>query len=123
MASFIADYALDGVLARIAEANRLDICIAEPATYEEATGTKSLGNKAAPQFGAAADRAPNGRQITVAAFTDGEVTGTETATYWALTDTVNSRLLASGPLDDPQVVTDGNVFSLAAFNVGIPDAA
>jgi hypothetical protein len=120
--AFISDYALDAVLAKVAEATRLDICSAEPTTYADATATVSLGTKATPVFDAAADRAPNGRKVTIEAITDGDVTATGNATHWALSDAANSRLLATGPLNAAQQVTNGNIFTLAAFDVGIPDA-
>jgi hypothetical protein len=121
---FIADYILDAALAKLdTEANRLDICSQEPTTYTEATSTYTLGNKTSLSVGAPADRTPNGRRVTVAAITDGTVTGTATATHWAIVDTGNSRLLATGSLSSGQAVTSGNTFTLGAFDIGIPDAA
>lgn len=105
------------------EANRLDICSQEPTTFTEATVTYTLGNKTSLSVGAPADRTGGGRDVEVAAITDGEVTATDTATHWAITDTVNSRLLATGALSASQAVTDGNTFTLAAFKIGIPDPA
>lgn len=120
----LADYVLDAALAKLdTEANRLDICSQEPTTYAEATSTYTLGNKTGLSVGAPADRTPNGRKVTVASFSDGSVTGTGTATHWAVVDTANSRLLATGALSSSQAVTNGNTFSLAAFDIGIPDAA
>lgn len=120
----IADRVFDvGLTVLDTEANRLDICSLEPTTYTSATSTHTLGNKTSLSIGAPADRAPNGRMVTVATFSDGSVTGTGTASHWAITDTVNSRLLATGSLASSQSVTSGNTFSLPAFNIGIPDAA
>jgi hypothetical protein len=74
--------------------------------------------------GSPAARTPDGRKVTVAAITTGgSVTHSATAEYWAITDTVNSRLLATGDLSAPQSVTDGNTFTLDAFDIGIPDPA
>jgi hypothetical protein len=112
-----------GLSALNTEANRLDICSQEPATFTEATVTYTLGNKTSLSVGAPADRTGGGREVEVAAITDGEVTATDTATHWAITDTVNSRLLATGALSASQAVTDGNTFTLAAFKIGIPDPA
>lgn len=120
---FIADYCFDLALAGVASANKLTICSQEPVTYTEANATYTLGNKTTPSIGAAADRTPSGRKVTVSAITDGSVTGTGTASHWALVDTVNSRLLSTGALSASQAVTSGNTFTLAAFDVGIPDAA
>ena len=102
--------------------NRLDVCSTEPTTYTEAITTYSLGNKTALSIGAPTDRSPNGRKVTVAAFSDGTITGNGTVAYWAISDTGNSRLIASGFLNASQVVTTPNTFSLAAFDIGIPDA-
>jgi hypothetical protein len=125
----IADRVLDlGLNVLDTEANRLDICHTEPTTFMQATATFSLGNKTALSIGAPAARVPSGRRVTVAAFSDGTVTATSTgaaddAQFWAITDTVNSRLLATGTLAAAQLVTAGNTFSLPAFDIGIPGAA
>ena len=122
--AFINDRVFDSGLTILdTEANRLDVCSSEPTTFAQATSTLTLGNKTSLSIGAAADRTPTGRKVTVASFTDGAVTGTGTASHWAITDTVNSRLLASGALAASQAVTSGNTFTLAAFDIGIPDAA
>ena len=112
-----------GLTALDTEANRLDICSQEPATYAEATSTYTLGNKTSLSVGAPGDRSGGGREVEVAAITDGSVSGTDTATHWAISDTVNERLLATGALSAGQAVTSGNTFTLAAFTIGIPDPA
>lgn len=122
--ALLADRVYDnGLTVLDTEANRLDICSALPTTYTEAITTYTLGNKTALSIGAPADRSGGGRDVTVAAITDGTVTGTGTAAYWAIVDTVNTRFLASGALSASQSVTSGNVFTLAAFKIGIPDPA
>jgi len=122
--SLVADRCLDAALQVLtSEVNRLDICSSEPTTYTQATSTYTLGNKTSPTVGSPADASPNGRKVTVSAITNGTVTGTGTAGYWALVDTSNSRLLAAGPLSATQAVTSGNTFTLTAFDVRIPDAA
>ena len=105
------------------EANRLDICSQEPTSYAEATSTYTLGNKTTPTIGTPADRGAGGREVTVSAISDGSVTGSGTASHFAITDTVNSRLLATGILGSSQSVTSGNTFSLSSFTIGIPDPA
>jgi len=85
--------------------------------------TMSLGNN---NFGAGAaltgpvDRTPDGRKVTTVAVTAGTVTGTGTAARWCISDSVNSRLLVDNDLAASQAVTAGNVFSLPAFDFGIP---
>ncbi len=122
--AILADRVYDnGLTVLDTEANRLDICSALPTTYTEAITTYSLGNKTALSIGAPADRTGGGREVTVAAITDGAVTATGTAGYWAIVDTTNSRFLASGALSASQAVTNGNVFTLGSFKIGIPDPA
>lgn len=120
----LADRVFDnGLTVLDTEANRLDICSTAPTTYTEATSTYTLGNKTSLSIGAPADRSGGGREVTVAAFTDGSVTGTGTAAYYAIVDTTNSRLLATGSLSSSQSVTSGNTFSISSFKIGIPDPA
>ena len=120
---FIADYIFDLALAELdTNATHLYITSAEATTFTQATSTYALGNKATPSVGAPANGAVNGRRVTVASFTDGSVTATGTATHWAITKTTGSTLMATGALSASQGVTNGNTFSLAAFDVTIADA-
>ena len=120
----IADRVFDnGLTVLDTEGNRLDITSQEATTYAGATTTYTLGNKTALSIGAPADRTGGGRDVTVAAITDGSVTATGTASHWAIVDTANSRLLATGALNASQAVTNGNTFTLASFKIGIPDPA
>ena len=125
----IADYVFDAALAKFdTEANRIDVCSSEPTTYTAATTTPassgvSLGNATSISISAPADRTGGGRKVTVSAITNGSVTYSATATHYAIVDTVNSRLLATGSLSASQSVTSGNTFTLTAFDVGIPDPA
>lgn len=121
--AFIADYILDLLLAEFANANNLYICSQEPVNFTGATSTYKLGTKTAISIGAPADRTPTGRKVTVASFSNGTVDASGTATHWALTKTTGSVLMATGALAASQVVTSGNSFSLAAFDIGVPDAA
>jgi len=105
------------------EANKILITSAEATTYTEANATYALGNSTSLSIGAPADRTGGGRKVTVAAITDGSVTGTGTATHYAIVDTVNSRLLATGSLSASQSVTSGNTFTLSTVDIGIPDPA
>jgi hypothetical protein len=121
--AYINDYVFDLALGYInTGGNRLDICSQEPTTYAQAITTYSLGNKTGISVGAPTDASPNGRKVVVSAITDGSVTGTATASHWAVVDTGNSRLIATGQLAASQAVTAGNTFTLAAFDIGITDA-
>lgn len=103
------------------EANRIDVTSQEATTYAEATSTYTLGNSTSLSISAPADRTGGGRKVTVAAITDGSISATGTATHYAIVDTSNSRLLATGTLTASQSVTSGNTFTLATFDIGIPD--
>ena len=105
------------------EANAIHITSAEATTYAAATSTLTLGNSTSLSIGAPQDRTGVGREVVVAAITDGSVTGTGTATHYAIVDTANSRLLATGSLTASQAVTSGNTFTLTSVSIGIPDPA
>lgn len=105
------------------EANAIHITSAEATTYAAATSTLTLGNSTSLSIGAPQDRTGGGREVVVAAITDGSVTGTGTATHYAIVDTANSRLLATGSLTASQAVTSGNTFTLSSVTIGIPDPA
>lgn len=103
------------------EANKITITSAEATTYTEGNATFALGNTTSISIAAPSDRTGGGRKVTVSAVTNGSVTGNGTATHYAILDTANSRLLATGSLTATQVVTSGNTFTLSAFDIGIPD--
>ena len=120
----LADRVFDnGLTVLDTEANRIDITSQEATTYAEATSTYTLGNSTSLSIAAPSDRTGGGREVVAAAISDGSVSGTGTATHYAIVDTSNSRLLATGPLSASQSVTSGNTFSLASFTIGIPDPA
>jgi hypothetical protein len=124
--AYLNDRVLDfGLDVLNTEADRIDICSQEPATYTEATSTYSLGFKdhgsPGSAFGSPTDRTPSGRKVSSTAVTDGEVTATDDATHWAVSDVGNTRLLAANSLAASQAVTDGNAWSLPSFDIGIPD--
>ena len=105
------------------EANKIVITSQAATTYAEANATYALGNSTSLSIGAPQDRTAGGREVVVAAITDGSVTGTGTATHYAIIDTVNTRLLATSTLTASQAVTSGNTFTLSSVSVGIPDPA
>ena len=118
---------LDNGLSQISSTgNRLDICRTQPTTFTEAASTFSLGNKTGLVIPSpVAMTTPPGRRVVVPAITDGVVSVTSTGTtddaeFWAITDTVNSVLLAAGPLSSPDLVTAGDGFTLNSFHIGFP---
>jgi hypothetical protein len=118
--AFLSDEVLDQGLDYLdTNGTRIDICSQEPTTYAEATSTYTLGNDTV-NTGAPEDGDSSGRKVVVPAITAGTVTGTGTATHWALTDG-SSELLAVGALASSQAVTSGNEFTLTAIDITIPD--
>jgi hypothetical protein len=105
------------------EANKLLITSQEASTFAEANSTYALGNTTTLSIAAPSDRSGGGREVVGASISDGSVTGNGTATHYAVVDTVNSRLLATGSLTTSQSVASGNTFSLGSFTIGIPDPA
>ena len=103
------------------EANAIYVTSQQAVSYVDATSTSALGNSTSLSIGAPQDRAGGGREVVVTAITDGSVTGTGTATHYAIVDTINSRLLAAGSLSASQAVTTGNTFTLSSVSIGIPD--
>jgi hypothetical protein len=118
---FVADRVYDAALQLIDnEVNRLDICSSDPTTYTQATSTFSDGYKLNPSITVPASRSPSGRKITVAAISDGVISTpglSDIVGFWALSDTVNSRLLITGSLAATAGVVNGNQFTLAAFDI------
>jgi len=105
------------------EGTDIHVTSQEAADFTEATSTYTLGNATMPAVTGPTDRTGGGREVTVAALTNGSITGDGTVTHYAIVDTANSRLLATAALTASQVVTDGNTFSLDSFTIGIPDPA
>ncbi len=99
---------------------RIDICSQEPTTYAEATTTYTLGNDTV-NTGATQNGATDGRRVIVPAITAGSVTGTGTASHWALTNGSNT-LIATGALSSSTGVTSGRTFTLDAISITIRDA-
>ena len=119
---FLHDDVLDNGIKYIDDYGEdLWICSSEPATYAEATSTYGLGYKlgitiSAPQAGDS-----SGRKVAISAITDGTVSGTGSAGYWAIIDETNDKLLAADELDAAESVTSGNTFTLGAFDIEVPD--
>jgi len=122
--AYIHDDVLDGALAILSSlTENLYITSQQAATYAEAQTTYKLGTKASPGFTGPANGDATGRKVTIDAITDGTVDSTGTASHWALCDNSDSKLLAAGPLDTPQGVTQTNTFTLTAFDIEFPDPA
>lgn len=120
---FINDNVFDSGLAyAIANGSRIDLCSVDPVGVYATVTANTLGNKTGLTPAAASNGLVDGRRSIVPAITDGTVTGTGTASHWALTNGT-STVIASGPLTASQAVTSGNVFTLDAISITLRDAA
>src|SRR3990167_4033291 len=98
---------------------KINICSTEPATYAGIAAV-TLGNKSGMNTGVTENGATDGRRVIVPAITDGSVTATGTAAWWALNDGP-AILVATGALSAAQAVTSGNTFTLDAISITIRD--
>lgn len=120
--AFLNDRVFDNGLSVLdTEANKILVTSQEASDYTEANSTYALGNSTSLSIAAPTDRSGGGRKVVVSAISDGSITATGTATHYAIVDTGNSRLLATAALTASQSVTNGNTFTLASFDIGIPD--
>lgn len=115
----LKDLALGGIPGTV----RVDIChTTEPATYA-AIATQTCGNATGVSVGAASDSGSGtGRSKTVAAVSNGTVTASQTAAFWAISNGTDT-LYATGPITPTQAVTSGNTFTLDAIEIVIRDAS
>ena len=118
MAAFLTDSSLDAALNYIkTNATVLHICSSQPANYAGVAAV-SLGTKTSPTIGSPVD-GTSGRKVVVSAITDGSVSATGTASHYAIVS--GTELLAANTLSASQSVTNGNVFTLATFDITLPD--
>jgi hypothetical protein len=104
------------------ESSYLSICAAEPTTIAIAATSGLLGYKSwgvGNVFTSPAVGSPNGRKVSSAAISDGTITTSGTASWWAVYAV--GTLHAHGTLSAAQPVTSGNTFTLTSFDVRIPN--
>ena len=118
--ALIADSVFDTALQVITTGgDTINICSSEPANFAGIAGV-NLGN-ATVTTGSPQDGDVDGRKVVVGAISNGSVTGTGTATHWALSNGTDT-LYSTGSLTASQSVTTGNSFTLDAISIGIRDA-
>ena len=104
------------------ETTTISVCSSEPLNIATAsTGPTMLGNKAGAagsMFTAPTTGTPTGRQVASVQISDGNITTSGTANWWAAY--AAGTLHAHGTLSGAQVVTSGNTFTLASFTIRIP---
>jgi hypothetical protein len=117
------DLVLDAALDYIdANTETLHILTGDPGVTWSNIAALGIGNKATPTINVPED-ATSGRKIVIPEITDGTVTGTDTATHFALTDDTGTEILVSQALDSSQAVTNENTFTLTEIEINIPDPA
>lgn len=122
MAASLEDRVLDlGLNVLDTETSFISVTSTEPTTIASAATSALLGFKnwgAGNAFGSPAAGSPNGRKVSSVAITDGTITTSGTASWWAAY--AAGTLHAHGTLASAQGVTAGNTFSLASFDIRIP---
>jgi hypothetical protein len=123
MAASLEDRVLDfGLNVLDTESSFISITSSEPTTIAIAATSGLLGFKnwgVGAAFGSPAAGSPNGRKVSSVAITDGTITTTGTANWWAAY--AAGTLHAHGTLAAAQAVTAGNTFSLSSFDIRIPN--
>jgi hypothetical protein len=123
MPASLEDRVLDfGLNVLDVETSFISITSSEPTTIAIAATSGLLGFKnwgVGAAFGAPAAGSPNGRKTSSVAITDGTITTTGTANWWAAY--AAGTLHAHGTLAAAQAVTAGNTFSLSSFDIRIPN--
>ena len=122
MVASLEDRVLDlGLNVLDVESTFISVCSAEPTSIAIAATSGLLGYKtggAGSLFGPPGAGTPNGRQVASVAISDGTITTSGTASWWAAY--AAGTLHAHGTLSGAQVVTAGNTFTLASFTIKIP---
>ena len=122
MVASLEDRVLDfGLNVLDTETTFISVTSSEPTAIAIAATSGLLGFKtgaAGSLFGAPSAGAPNGRQVASVAISDGTITTSGTANWWACY--AAGTLHAHGTLSGAQVVTAGNTFTLASFTIKIP---
>ena len=119
---FLSNRVLDyGLAVLTTEADTLYLCTDFPATYEQAVDTYAIAVKRAPAITEPYNSEQHpGREVRVGPVNDGSVIRTGLGTFWALVDSGSAVLLAAGPVENPDELHAGNLFTFTEFTIGIP---
>lgn len=122
MAKTVHDDVLDGALNVIKNnCTRMTICSSQPTTYTEGNATYALADvtMASGDF-TVANGSTSGRKVTMAQKTGVTVDSSGTATYVALLDVSNSKLLYVTTCTS-QAVTAANTMTFNSWKIEIAD--
>jgi len=120
MAFALGDKMLDSGIGYVSSnADKIYICSQQPTTYAEATSTYALGsaNFGVGLVAGAPQAATGGRKVATNAVTAGTISAVGTPTYWAIVDSVNSLLLATGPMTGSVTTDISKAWSLEAIEI------
>jgi hypothetical protein len=109
----------DGLNTIVNNGDTLHLLSADPGLVYANIATYTLGNKSAPTINTPENHT-TGRKITIDAITNGTTTDSGTASYYAVIDSVNAKILASGPLDSNVSLTSGVDFTTNSIYIAIP---
>ena len=119
----LSDRAIDlGLICLDTEPDRLYFCSALPTTYAQATSLAVCVHNtvAGGVFSSPVAGSPKGRKITLNAASGDTVSPGGIAGFWAAVDSVNQRLLASGPMAAPITLAAGAPFSIPSVDLTLP---
>lgn len=111
----------DGLSVLTDDTETLHLLSQDPGLTFSNIATYGVGSKTSPTVAAPSDRTAGGREVVVAAITDGNATADGNATHYALTDDSLSLTLAVGELFATLPLTSGGSFGLDSFSIGHPD--
>jgi hypothetical protein len=119
MTATIADSVFDAAL-NFLETNGtvVHITSADPTNWAGLAAV-TLGNETACTY-TGPENGTSGRKTTLDAITDGDVTGTDTATHFAITNGSDAVYIVQ-ELNASQGVTSGNKFTLTAVTIQLSD--
>lgn len=121
MARRMNDGGADAALTFWTDADRMDLCTAEPTTYTEARTTFSVGN-VVPTFDALADGDTSGRKRRVQAKTGIAIGSNGTVTHLALTKSGDTTLRYV-TVTTSQGVSSGGTADTSAWDIEVADPA
>lgn len=121
MARWANDAGMDAALTYWTDADRMDLCTAQPTTFTEARTTYSVGN-VAPTFDAITDGDTSGRKRRIQAKTGIAIGANGTVTHLALTKTTGS-VLVYVTTTTSQGVSSGGTADTSAWDIEVADAA
>jgi hypothetical protein len=116
----LGDVVIDASLHHIKDnTENFYILSAEPTEWADIALYK-IGIKETPTFADPEEATGVGRKITMNAITNGLITGSDTARYYALTDDSEEKILVAEEVDPNAIVVDKSMFTFTEITVTLP---